>query len=132
MPRILITFIVILYPQFCFASQPWIEGKWVVFETNLIQNQSDWVSARNLPKTIVFTRKNNRLVADVTLQDGRLCRDARTVELIEGYEWLMFGCPYPVKSGTVYSPLHRIKLSGREIRAIALSDVPLYSWAAKR
>ena len=126
----LLTVALILVPVLACASG--FEGTWEVVSVEVAEPQSEWAEPGQLLQSLEIRRENSRLVALYTSRTGLQSHCMNALEVIEGYEVIVFGCPAPYKTGEILSPIHRVKLQGGELMGYAITDRVIYRWSAKR
>lgn len=108
-------------------------GEWTVTQFTCIDESSEWCQGLNRPVSIRVTQQDDDyLLARYRTEKGVEVSCFYAVEAIEGHELLLVGCPPPYKSGTIYSPLHRVKLRNGRMEALGLTDKPVFKWSAGR
>jgi hypothetical protein len=127
--NIITAFLLFATPATTFCSG--FEGKWKVLEVEFFDKTSSWSLESVLPSQLEVHMQGGHLAARFTEKNGFTCPYSNAFEVIEGNEMVLMGCR-PIKSPTIYSPLHRVKLIGDLIEAVVITDKPIYKWTAKR
>lgn len=117
-----------------YAKSSGFVGKWQVQEIVYKTEQNEWIKPHQLPASLIISSKDGKLVADYIDQSGVRLPCNVVLEIIEGNELMIYGCPSPIKSNTKFSPIHRIQLRGngnaRSLVGLTIAEQPLYTWAA--
>ncbi|GAB3358420.1 hypothetical protein GCM10027430_28930 [Lysobacter tyrosinilyticus] len=128
---LLIVLLLIVSPR-SEAMSPFL-GKWTVTQFICIDKSSEWCQDQNRPVAIHITQQDDGyLLARYRTKKGIEVSCFYAVEAVEGHELLLVSCPPPYKSGTIYSPLHRVKLRNGRMEALGLTDKPVFKWSAGR